>query len=513
MPTTINSILIAQCDRQNMDSIETFLEDHGPALSSTVAKHLVDTYGMTPAQARQRVSRAKHVRRLAGIAFPHRSKFLYQDRQFGSPRYWDNLAEALISSGSAYGYAINALRQREGMVPERHFAIVCGAPLRQKKHLAPETIFQRMSEAGILKRVTLPSIGECISLAMKDAEYSWNETEFRARLITEEILMSAVRDWLKKLGIASYHQVNTREDEDLPQVATFAWDMTAPSYLGHMVKKMQDGQVKPGFVACDVYLGHEVTEAGASPFVRKCVTLRSLQKVGPCMQIFVANKFSAAAFGLLKRHGIIPATPRSLFGEEVADGLVQLRSILSSAAESTVDPERFEALFSKLGKIEGAAIQLRGTLFEYLTAELFRQSARDVKMNYIFKPSGGKDTAEADVVAVYNDEIRVIECKGYSPRGTVSIDLFKRWLQINVPRCHKAISEHPDWRNRPVHFEFWCSGKLSEEALELFQSAKHKVKPSRYSLHLRIGTELHDAFQKNRDTGLLTAFERHFVSA
>jgi hypothetical protein len=329
--------------------------------------------------------------------------------------------------------------------------------------------------------------------------------------MTEEILMSAVRDWLKNLGVASYHQVGTREDETLPQVATFAWDMTAPSYLGHMVKKAQDGRIKPGFVACDVYLGGMVTEAGAGPFVRKCVTLRSLQNVGPCMQIFVADKFSAAAFRLLKRYGIIPATPRSLFGEEVADGLVQLKSILSSAAESTVDPERFEKLFKQLGKIEGAANQLRGTLFEYLTAELFRQSTRDVKMNYIFKPSGGQGKAEADVVVVCNDRIRVIECKGYSPRGTVSIDLFRRWLQTNVPRCYQAISEHPDWRNRPVSFEFWCSGKLSEEALELFRSAKNQVNPNRYSLHLRMGGELHDAFRDNRDIGLLTAFEKHFL--
>lgn len=494
-----------------MDSIETFLEYNGPALSSTVAKHLVDSCGMSSVQARQRVSRAKHVRRLAGITFPHRSRFLYQDRQFGSARYWDNLAEALISSGSAYGYAINALRQRDGIVPERHFAIVCGAPLRQKKHLAPEKIFQRMNEVGLLKRVTLPRIGECIALAQNDGVYRWREADFRARLMTEEILMSAVKDWLKNLGIASYHQVGTREDEALPQVATLAWDMTAPSYLGHMVKKTQDGQIKPGFVACDVYLGSVVTEAGASPFVRKCVTLRSLQNVGPCMQIFVADKFSAAAFRLLKRHGIIPATPRSLFGADVADGLVQLQSILSSAAESTVDPERFEKLFKQLGKIEGAANQLRGTLFEYLTAELFRQSTRDVRMNYIFNPSGGKGKAEADVVVVHNEQIRVIECKGYSPRGTVSIELFKRWLQINVPRCYKAISEHPDWRNLPVHFEFWCSGKLSEEALELFQSAKENVKTSRYSLQLRMGRELHDAFRDNRDTGLLTAFEKHFL--
>lgn len=496
-----------------MDLIETFLEHNGPALSSEIAKHLVDAHRMTPDQARKRVSRASHVRRLSGVTFPHRVRFLYLDRQFGSGRYWANLASALISSGSAYGYAINALRQRDGIVPERHFPIICGAPVRQQKHLSPEKIFQRLSEAGLLKRVTLSKIGECVSLARVDEIYDWREADFRARLMAEEILLSAVKDWLRNLGIASYNQVATREGDTLPQVATFVWDMTAPSYLGHMVKKTQDGQVKPGFVACDVYLGGVVTEDGAGPFVRKCITLRSLRNVGPCMQIFVAPRFSDGAFRLLKQHGIIPATPRSLFGEEVADGLVQLQSVLSSAAETTVDPERFDKLFKQLGKIEGAANQLRGTLFEYLTAELSRQSlAQTVKMNRIFKPSGDNEEAEADVVAVHNDKIRVIECKGYSPRGTVPIDLFKRWLQVNVPRCYRAIKEHPDWRNLPVHFEFWCSGKLCEEALDLFYAAQKSLNANRYSIDLRIGRELHDAFRENKDAGLLTAFEKHFLS-
>ena len=332
-------------------------------------------------------------------------------------------------------------------------------------------------------------------------------------MTTEQIVLTAVKDWLRNLGIASYNQVAIRDEGILPQVATFAWDITAPSYLGHMVKKAQDGKVKPGFVACDVYLGGVVTEDGAGPFVRKCITLRSLRNVGPCMQLFLASRFSDGAFRLLKQNGIIPATPKSLFGEDVADGLVQLQSVLSSAAETAVDPDRFDKLFQQLGKIEGASNQLRGTLFEYLTAELSRQSlAQTVIMNRVFKPSDGRGEAEADVVAIHNDKIRVIECKGYSPRGTVSLDLFKRWLQVNVPRCYTAIKEHPDWRNLPVRFEFWCSGKLPDEALDFLQSSQETLNPNRYSIHLQTGKELHCAFRKNKDLSLLNAFEKHFLA-
>ena len=55
-------------------------------------------------------------------------------------------------------------------------------------------------------------------------------------------------------------------------------------------------------------------------------------------------------------------------------------------ASQLIDPDQFDQLFSKLGKIEGAAIQLRGTLFEYLAADIARRTiAPSVTMNRIFK--------------------------------------------------------------------------------------------------------------------------------
>jgi hypothetical protein len=87
-----------------------------------------------------------------------------------------------------------------------------------------------------------------------------------------------------------------------------------------MTRRGQDGKAKPGFIACDVHLGEPLTVQGAQPFIRKCRTLRSLQNIGPCMQILVANRFEKEAFQLLKEHGIVPATPGNLFGAEVTEG-------------------------------------------------------------------------------------------------------------------------------------------------------------------------------------------------
>lgn len=147
------------------DLVESVLKAMGPSLSSEVAAELSRRARIAPAAARQRLSRAGgNVRRLSGVPFPRNARFIYLEQQFGSPQYWNSLAVALMASNSALGYAIAALRQCGGTIPARQFPIICGAPVRQLKHLAPETILQRLSEAGLVKTIVVPALGECVAL-------------------------------------------------------------------------------------------------------------------------------------------------------------------------------------------------------------------------------------------------------------------------------------------------------------------------------------------------------------
>lgn len=495
------------------DLVESVLKAMGPSLSSEVAAELARRARIAPAAARQRLSRAGgNVRRLSGVPFPRNARFIYLEQQFGSPQYWNGLAVALMASNSALGYAIAALRQCGGMIPARQFPIVCGAPVRQLKHLAPETILQRLSEAGLVKTIVVPALGECIALVQEEQFYQTGAAEMRARLITENILLAAVRDWLRKLGIASYNLVATREADPLPKVGTFVWDLSAPSYLGHMVRYSKDGETKPGFVVCDVNLTERMTLAGVAPFIRKCTMLRALRNVGPCMQILVAERFDNEAFGALRGAGIIAATPASLFGTEIADALHDLTSVLVNAAYSLFDAEKLEELFSTLGKIEGASYQLRGTLFEYMVADAAKRTGLgDVWMNRNFKVAG-KGKAEVDVLAIRaNHSVTAIECKGYSPRATIPDDLFKRWLQHNVPIAYAAIRDHPDWKNLPVTFEFWTTAPISADAFALFEKAQAELKETRYSIVLRGPIDVFRACLDSGEQTLITAFEKHFM--
>ncbi|WP_375284779.1 NERD domain-containing protein [Marinicauda pacifica] len=495
------------------DSIENILNDLGPSVSSELAVALSERLKISSAAARQRLSRARgSVRRLAGIPFPRNARFMYLERQFGSPEYWNRLANTLIANNSALGYAIAALRQNGGMVPARQFPIVSGSPVRQLKHLSAATVLQRLTDVGLVKTIPVDGIGECVALVQDEEYYEGGIAEMRARLITEEILLSAVRDWLRKLGIASYNAISTRIDQKLPQVGTFVWDLSGPSYLGAVVQFTSDGKPKPGFVACDVNLASDITLSGAAPFIRKCATLRALRNVSPCIQILVADRFQKDALVALRSAGIIATTPNSLFGQDIADALRELTSVLTSAAYSAFHPEQFDHLFHTLGRISGATNQLRGALFEYMVADVVKRSnPGDVTMNRVFKvPDRGE--AEIDVLTIQqNQRILAIECKGYSPRAIIPDDLFKRWLQHNVPTAYAYVRKHPEWQNLPAHFEFWTSAPISTEMLALFEDAKATIKPSRYTISLRGPKEVSQACLDTGEKSLIDAYNNHFT--
>ena len=509
-------ILIALCDIIIIMSsaIEHFLKSNGPCLSTEVSEHLTKNLGLTPAAARKRVSRAGgEVKRLGYISFPHKARFTYLQQQFASPHYWDSLTKALLKTNSAYGLAIAALRLRNNLIPVEHFSIACGSPLQQSKHLSPNTVFERLEQAGLLQKTKVPSLGECISLIQHDGYYDNMAPDVQARLFAEKLLLLAIRDWLRKLGLVSYDKVAIREDINQPKVGTFTWDLTAPCYLGSMVRLGRDGTVKPGFVVSDVYFGNNLVDSSdIQPFIHKCVTLRALRNVGACMQIFVAKRYAQDAFQLLKNNGIVPATPNNLFGDEVADGLTELSSALTKAAEVAIDPDSLQSLFKKLGKIEGASNQLRGAFFEYLVADIARKTiSSQIIMKKVLKLADDTEV-EADVIAVQeNKSITFIECKGYNPNAKVKDHDVKRWLQRTVPLLFRCAKSHPDWKNLKIYCQFWTTGYLSTDALAMFTNAQKTINKARYEIKLCRCTDILSMCKSTNNHGLVTTFKNCFM--
>jgi hypothetical protein len=399
------------------------------------------------------------------------------------------------------------------VVPVNHFPIVCGAPKKQKKHISPETILRILQEANLVKVIDVLEVGTCVTIVQMDGIYDAQADLIRARLVAERILLNALREWVRNLGFSSFNLVKIRdEDAEQPRVGTIEWDLAGPSYLGALLTTKSGEDPKPGFVACDVYLGGTVTAAGIGPFVHKCQKLRGLRKVGRCLQIFVAHKFDSEAYDLAKRNGIIPATTTNLFGKDVAKGFKQLLRSLRNVAELCRDSEKLGEIFNRLDAIEGASNNLRGAVFAMIGAEVSRQmfGANSIETGRVFKSEGKRD-AEVDIIAqVQKREIHFIECKGYQPHGTIEDEDVETWLKKRVPFLYSYARNHPEWKDLKCFFHYWVSSSFSEISTQMLQEAASRAK--RYSVEFLDGRAFCEFAKGTKDRDIIKMLSEHFTN-
>ncbi len=219
-------------------SVEQVLKDIGPGISSRITAKLMEG-GMTAAAARQQISRAKgDVKRLFTFNLPKREKFLYLESQFSSPEYWEALARDLDTTRSVYGAALHSLLARGGIAPKASFDILSGAPMNQKGQLSSSVVLQKMQAAHLVSVRHIEGIGECVAVDGNTHYESVGGADLRARLITENILLLAVRDWVRRLAMVSYNKVAYRDPSsgEGPKFSTCHWDLCGPSYLRPFVR-------------------------------------------------------------------------------------------------------------------------------------------------------------------------------------------------------------------------------------------------------------------------------------
>lgn len=177
---------------------------------------------------------------------------------------------------------------------------------------------------------------------------------------------------------------------------------------------------------------------------------------------------------------------------------------------SLPSPERFNALFDQLGKIEGAVGNLRGVLFEYFSANVVEKAypARNIKLNKICQAPSG-ESAESDVIAELAGEILFIECKGHQPSGCVVHEEVKRWLQVRVPILRKYALAHPDLKTQKLRFELWTTGKFLDESLELLNKAKNDT--TKYDINFLDAEGVMNEVKKCGDKEMLRTYKKCFL--
>lgn len=449
------------------ESLTGLLRKAGPSLSIGLIESLV-AEGVSPEAARQRVARGARdddIVKLAGVRFQHNARFLYLADQFGDVAFWRALERAFQRGGAAYWAAITGLKARGGRVRLADFPTVSGAPAARKGQYSPRHLLDRLVAIQLLE---IEETGEETYVKFKPYAYRCDSPEvLRARLLAESVALEGVRDWMRKLGFTSYQQTRVRGEDPAPEVSSIAWDLSGPSYIRPLARPGGE-RLKPGFIVADINLRGQLDAPAVAALVRKHDMASALPTFPPIMPFLIADAFTPEGHSLAKQKGMLPTTTAQLLGDIIARALRELVELLTNlGATAAVNPDHLDKVLRELTRIEGAADNLRGALFELAIAYLVKEvEGGFVKAGVQVTDPWTRRAADIDVLLdrPNGQSVLVIECKAKVPGNSVSLDQARKWREDRVPLIYQALTGDGRYEGRAFTFELWSNGRFRPEA-------------------------------------------------
>ena len=493
---------------QNLELLK-ILKAKGPLRSSEIKADFLSK-GVSEMAARQRISRvASPIQKFTSFNLPNNETFLYLAEQYGTEQFWSHLIDAHKVSNSAYGVAITSLKCRGGIIEENRFPFISGSPEYLSKHLSFKRVLEDLVNSKLIKRYVSQKGGNLIHLDAQGYFSHDKEHELFAYNLAENILLGALKEWVKKLGLVSYNSINIRGDHTPPKFGQYYFDLVAPSYIYPMVTKTSN-PLKPGFFVADVVL-RKLDIFDLEFFIKKTNANRALQNTRPFMAMLIAESYTADAFQKGKKEGILVVTPDNLFGRDIADGLKDLLITLKNAATiATQDPEKIQTIFESLSKIDGVANNLRGALFEHIVGSIVSDlEGRSMDIGEkVTAPDGS--SAEIDIKLIKpNQEVKIYECKSRPPYTELHVDEVRAWFSIRVPTIRNALLEEKRFKNLSFSFNYWTTGKFSPDALEYLKKIKSDTK--KYEIDWKDGDEVYISAQKANRESIINVLNTHYL--
>ena len=373
-----------------------------------------------------------------------------------------------------------------------------------KKQVTTTRLLNALIAAGAVKRGAFEGLGDCVAIARYELG-TVNAEHVGARRLAEGVVLDAVREWLRNLGIGSYNSVKIRGEDAERFVGQFSWDLTAPSYL--LPLKRADGE--PGFVAADVFVDQHLDKYQIRYFVRKAQSVKA-SLPSSILPILIADGFTKGALREGRSAGVILATPTNLFGQKVGDALRELvHTLKNAAAVAATDPAKLARLVEDLSEIEGAAGNLRGILFELIVAHLARLDGVSVDVGVTARdPTTGK-SADIDVLKIEsNAACSCIECKGKRPGGEVTLEEVDDWL-VRIPTFRAHLSRQERFREARMSFELWTTGTFAPDARARLESERAHRTKSR--IEWKDGLAVKTIAKGAKERAIRVALDNHYL--
>lgn len=477
--------------------------------SSKLSGYIAKEYSLHRDTARKQASRiTAPILRLPCELLPKKEAFLYLREDRDTEKYWAALHRDLRETGAIYGMAVDGLMARGGAAQPTSCSVVTGAPVAQKKQVPARRVLQNLEDVGFIGRRVIGSCGDCLSFSPPYFG-TLSEDRMRGRMLVEKILLNALRDWARKLGLASYNAIELRNDEFAPKFSTFQFDLAGPSYLLPLAARSAEKK-KPGFLVGDVFCDGTLDENHIQYFLRKVRMLKSMRGVVPFLPLLLADRFTPAAFRKGRSHGIVMATPENLFGTQIAKSLGVLLSTLEHAgAIAAVDPDRIAELLESLSVIEGTAGNLRGALFELIVGYLVREvDGGSIDIGETVRDAVTFEQVEIDVRRIKGKhECSFYECRGYQPSSRMSRIEVEKWIE-RVGRIHRYHRQQPRFQNNRFCFELWTTGKFDQDAIAFLKSQKKKR--IKIQLNWRNGKQVRDYAKRANRKSILDTLDQHY---
>ena len=490
-----------------MTPVEKILRDIGPARTGRLVTALTQSLNSSPQAARQRLSRTDVPILRHSEILPKREAFFYLTDQHNSERYWENLLRDLREANTIYACAIDGLDARGGIVPVDEFHVVSGAPINLKKQVPSVVVAKTLIELGVMEEKSIGDLGRCYVAKYGGATSSLTLQMFRSRRLVEGVMLDGLRMWMRRNGVGSSDKIAIRGEDHRLLVGQFKWDLTGPSYLFPLRRK----GILHGFVVADVFWEYQMNAFHIRYFLRKVQTYQQTSNSGLLFPVLMATGFTSDAIREGRKAGLMLTTPQNLFGMHVAEALDELlQTLLVATTNATVNEDSLYDLLGRLSEIDGRAGNMRGILFELMTAYIASQEfGGTIRMGVLHTNSANGKSADLDVVCVTTpNAVHLIECKGKGPGATVSLKEVENWLG-KLPIMQNYVASQDELRERKRNYAFWTTGKFDADALAKLDQEKEKR--IRHPISWRDGKDMRETVTNLKLRTIGKALDEHFL--
>lgn len=461
-----------------MTNIIEYIEDQGGILSGELANYMIKTLKINESAARKRIERLKSpIHKLKGFFVDYQS-FIYHSSNYNSLEYFGKLEEAFETSAKRFYAVLVAINYHHGIILKSDLPNYTFSPTSKiKGHILNSTLIDKLKNLNVL-------------LDYDDDNYCLNnfiarhpEPNFRHNKsiqFIKELVLNQFANWSRNIGLCSF-----KTEETNKEVGGFQFSFASPTYINGLVQ-YKENIPKPGFVVADVLLGNSTTTKEIDFFIQKINAIRASNATIKLFPVLILDGVEINAMNKLKKTGVLIATVRELFGENYNELLKNLINTITNAGVILKkDPESYLNLMTQLTKLViGKTNNLRGDLFELAVGYYYGKQCQSLDIGKKVRLENDIKVREIDVLANYESEIRVVECKGYN--YPVDKDYVEKYISDKIPAVRKWLDKV--FHNKRQVFEIWSTGGFDAEATEMLEKAKSKTK--KYSINFLEKTQI-----------------------